>query len=173
MEWQPLIGGVTGDWLITLVTNLDLWRGAARFVLDLFILYALMVVVLTVSGHPVTSWPLHRTKKEEPSGEPETTQAHLTDEKEVPRPVAKRRQSSEQHLEVLDRLNTALKYQGSTVVLIVFAVLLLGIQHILGATEIATILSGIAGFVLGQSKTASDHSSSAGDPPAASGTPSG
>jgi len=38
---------------------------------------------------------LHRTKKEVPSGEPDSTLAHLIDEKEAPRPVAKRRQNSD------------------------------------------------------------------------------
>src|SRR4029077_20428259 len=64
--------------------------------------------------------------------------------------------STEAHLEYLDRLKTSLQYQGSTVVLIVFAVIILGIQRVLGPTEIATILSGIAGFVLGQTKVQGD-----------------
>lgn len=41
------------------------------------------------------------------------------------------RTTSESHLEFLDRLRTNLKYQGSTIALIVFAVLLLGLQHVL------------------------------------------
>lgn len=172
MEWQLTMSGITGDWLIPLITNLDLWRGAARFVLDLFLLYALLVVVLTVSGHPVAAWPLHRSTDRKTRTDPNAGQVPVSAEEGMSHSAGHRRESTEQHLEVLDRLNTALKYQGSTVVLIVFAVLLLGVQHILGATEIATILSGIAGFVLGQSKTTSDNTPTTETTPPASGTTS-
>lgn len=77
--------------------------------------------------------------------------------------------SSEQHLDYVDRLRTSLRYQGSTVALIVFTVLILGIQRVLSASEIATILSGIAGFVLGQSKSQSEPPTVVGSPSEAGG----
>ena len=66
------------------------------------------------------------------------------------------RPTSESHLEFLDRLRTNLKYQGSTIALIIFAVLLLGLQHVLDGPEIGTLLAGITGYVLGTSRGGSD-----------------
>jgi hypothetical protein len=60
------------------------------------------------------------------------------------------------HLEFLDRMRTNLRYQGSTIALIIFAVLILGLQHVLDGPEIGTLLAGITGYVMGTSRGGSD-----------------
>ena len=136
-----------------ILNNIDFWRGVGRFLIDLFLVFALLTTVLAVSGHPPRTWPFSRSRSEGGSaGEQNPPKAPTpaiggTDQ------THSRPASSERHREYLDQLGTALKYQGSTVVLIVFAVILLGFQRVLAGPEVATILSGIAGFVLGQTKS--------------------
>lgn len=145
-------------------SNLDLWRGVGRFLIDAFLVYALLMIVLSVAGHPPKAWPFSglfsRTQAAD-AGRVPPDPKHASHNSAPSRAAVA---TTEQHREYLDQLSTALKYQGSTVVLIVFAVILLGFQRVLAGPEVATILSGIAGFVLGQAK------SSAPPAPPASGT---
>lgn len=145
------------------------WDGVGRLVLDTLLILVLLVVVMTVAGHPPSMWSARRQSRAHPETpptapeEPKESPLKQGVAAKVPPPrgaAAPRRQSTATHLEVLDKLRTTFQYQASTVVLIVFAVTLLGIQRILGATEIATILAGIAGFVLGQNKSQGDLASS-------------
>jgi hypothetical protein len=148
-----------------LISTIAFWDGVGRLVLDTLLILVLFVVVMTVAGHPPSMWSTRRQSRAHteipPTAREEPTDAPLKEgaAAKVSPPqgdAAPRRQSTATHLEVLDKLRTTFQYQASTVVLIVFAVILLGIQRILGATEIATILAGIAGFVLGQNKGQSD-----------------
>lgn len=129
----------------SLIRSIDFWRGVGQGIIDLALVYAMLITVLAISGETVNAWPLKRkpiTRTHEAT-KPPADEAH-----ETPAAVPRRR-ASEPHLEFLDQMRTALKYQGTTVVLVVFAVLLLGMQRVLSAAEIATILSGITGYVLG------------------------
>jgi hypothetical protein len=148
-----------------LFSNIEFWRGVGRFVIDAVLVYALLIIVLAVSGHPPHAWPLSslgRRGKRLPSPEEGSSDAEMA----APLAAHRRAASAEadKHREYLYQLATALKYQGSTVVLIIFAVILLGFQHVLASTEIATILSGIAGFVLGQAKNAAPPGGDDGGP---------
>ena len=139
---------------LDILSNLDLWRGVGRFLIDAFLVYALLMIVLSVSGHPPKAWPFSglfsrtgTSSAVRAQPDPRHNKEHTTAGRVRTTPT------TERHLEYLDQLSTALKYQGSTVVLIVFAVILLGFQRVLAGPEVATILSGIAGFVLGQTKS--------------------
>lgn len=152
-----------------LLSSLTFWDGVGRLVIDVLLIGVLFFVVMTVAGHAPDVWPTRRTsrarQRTQRTSEAEELAANQAASKEVaagkaeapPTPAAAgQRHSSEGHLEMLDKLRTTFQYQASTVVLIVFAVILLGIQRILNGPEIATILAGIAGFVLGQNKSQSD-----------------
>ncbi|MDQ6945537.1 MAG: hypothetical protein M3256_04530 [Actinomycetota bacterium] len=88
-------------------------------------------------------------------GSREQTREITASEHEAPR---RRGDGSMEHLAHLDHLaglRQSLELQGATVVLIVFAVVLLGFNGFLGGPEVATILAGITGYVLGtRSQTA-------------------
>jgi hypothetical protein len=136
-----------------------------EFVLYIGLGYFFLVVVLAVSGETVQAWPLRRrnttrVKDDSPASQDVGSVPALKedpDKGKLPSPKARsRRTTSESHLEFLDRLRTNLKYQGSTIALIIFAVLLLGLQHVLDGPEIGTLLAGITGYVLGTSRGGSD-----------------
>jgi|GEM_PF-6616156 len=137
-----------------------------EFVLYVGLGYFFLVVVLAVSGETVQAWPLPRrnttrSKDESPAsldpGSFSPSKEDRHDEAGPSKPRARSsRTTSESHLEFLDRLRTNLKYQGSTIALIIFAVLLLGLQHVLDGPEIGTLLAGITGYVLGTSRGGSD-----------------
>jgi small-conductance mechanosensitive channel len=134
-EWTALLG------------QLDFWRGVGRLLVDLALVLAMYFIVMSISGHPVG---LRRTTlRDRPKGSPAAaedqkdanaheTKAHVTSD---PRRLA--------HLDLLANLRHSLELQGATVVLIVFAVVLLAFNRILGGSEVATILAGITGYVLG------------------------
>jgi len=150
---------------------LDVLTRIGQFVLYLGLGYFFLVVVLALSGEMVQAWPLRRrgepeSKAEPPAGQPNVRAAEVQGDHGSEQMHARgkaspaiRRVSSERHLEFLDRLRTNLKYQGSTVALIVFAVILLGLQHVLDGPEIGTLLGGITGYVLGTSRGGSDAQS--------------
>jgi predicted cobalt transporter CbtA len=157
----------------SLVSTPAFWNGVGRLIIDVLLIGVLFFVVMTVAGHPPNIWPTRRASRARPGTQRESEAEEPTAKQAAAKEVAAakvaappkaaatgRRQSSEGHLEVLDKLRTTFQYQASTVVLIVFAVILLGIQRILSGPEIATILAGIAGFVLGQNKSQSDVASS-------------
>lgn len=141
-----------------LLGSLDFWRGLGKAVIIGLLIYALLVVVLAELGVSNALLPKRSTGRPDPddSSDSHDEVAHETST----RPPTASRGSSEAHREYLDRLRTGLKYQGSTVALIVFSVLILGVLHVLDGPEVATILSGIAGFVLGTARA-----DKAADPP--------
>jgi hypothetical protein len=156
-----------------LISSIGFWDGVGRLVIDVLLIGVLFFVVMTVAGHEPAVWPFHhRTsslRRAKPAGETKDSAEGMSSIHASP-PAARER-SSDPHLDFLASLRTSFQYQGTTVVLIVFAVILLGIQRILGATEIATILSGIAGFVLGQNKSQSELAAAKGGDGGSGGTP--
>lgn len=132
---------------VALLGQLDFWRGVGRLVVDIALVVAMYLIVMSVSGHPVS---LQRTKRADSRkvgqvGSQDQVGAGKQELKDHtagdPRRLA--------HLDLLANLRHSLELQGATVVLIVFAVVLLAFNHILGSSEVATILAGITGYVLG------------------------
>jgi hypothetical protein len=154
--------------LPALFDSLEFWRGFGRAVIIAFLIYALLVVVLAELGVPNGLVPRRRSSTSGGgTSEREAVEDESTGEAPTRHATARASSSSEAHREYLDRLRTALKYQGSTVALIVFAVLILGVLRVIDGPEVATILSGIAGFVLGTAR--GDKASEPSGPALASG----
>src|SRR5579872_2952279 len=146
MEWI-----IAATSLGNLLGHLAFWRGVGRLILDVILIGGMLYIVSASLGHPISLpriWPFGKQQAESPR-RPAGEAAHDGDSGEAATaertPGSAKRRSTEAHLEFVNHLRKVFQYQASTVVLIVFAVLILGIQHVLGATEIATILSGIAG----------------------------
>jgi small-conductance mechanosensitive channel len=146
-EWTALLG------------QLDFWRGVGRLLVDLALVLAMYFIVMSISGHPVG---LRRTSpRDRPKGSP----AAAEDQKDSNAHLAARVSSDPRrlaHLDLLATLRHSLELQGATVVLIVFAVVLLAFNHILGGSEVATILAGITGYVLGSRSQAAATTRTAG-----------
>jgi hypothetical protein len=134
------------DQLVNLLGQLDFWRGVGRLVVDLALVLAMYFIVMSVSGHPVA---LRRTPRAESrKGAGGAVEPH--NEAKNPEPkehAADARRLA--HLDLLADLRHSLELQGATIVLIVFAVVLLAFNRVLGGSEVATILAGITGYVLG------------------------
>jgi hypothetical protein len=155
--------------VVSVFDQLDFWRGVGRLLVDLALVVAMFLVVMSVSGHPVI--PLGRASSRGGGGQaakpPEVGASHEAH--------GRRTDDSTEHLAHLDRLaalRQSLELQGATVVLIVFAVILLGFNRLLGGPEVSTILAGITGYVLGtRSQTAQAGTTQPLPPPAPSEQP--
>jgi small-conductance mechanosensitive channel len=134
-----------GSW-VNLLGQLELWRGVGRLVVDLALVVAMYLIVMSVSGHPVA---LRRTQRADGRKGIHTIAEDPSDAKnhEPRERGADARRLA--HLDLLASLRHSMELQGATIVLIVFAVVLLAFNRILGSSEVATILAGITGYVLG------------------------
>ena len=152
--------------------SLEFWSGLGKGILVALFLYVLLVIALSQLG--VTNAlvprprrrPPQRDKRDGAETEPNKSVVNGQDANDDQSP---RRTPSEGHLEFLDRLRTTLRYQGATVSLLVFSVLILAVLGILSGAEAATILSGIAGYVLGATKNESAPPASPENPGGGSG----
>ena len=158
-----MVGSTFSDLMITL----DFWRGVGKFLVICLLVVVMYLLVMAYSGNRVRwhwRWPWDRSSGagQLSAHKDESTQAAAdeitggstgvaADTSATTTTSAADRRSA--HLDLLATLRTSLRYQGSTVALIVFAVLILGIDHVLGGSEVATILSGIAGYVLGAGRS--------------------
>jgi hypothetical protein len=141
------------------VSVLDFWRGVGRLLVDLALVLAMYFIVMSISGHPVG---LRRTN---PRDGPKGSSAAAEDQKDSNSHVTAHVTSDPRRLAHLDLLAThrhSLELQGATAVLFVFAVVLLAFNHILGGSEVATILAGITGYVLGSRRQAAATTPEAG-----------
>jgi hypothetical protein len=146
------------DGPISLLGRIDLWIDVGRGLIDLVLIYAMYLVVMTVLGHP-KPWKLHTKEPRTP----ETGSPRAIDGPSVigHKPTSPPTQSARHdlHLEIIDALKQSRQLQGATIVLVVFAVLILGINGVLNGAETGTILAGITGYVLGTRPIAADHQS--------------
>jgi hypothetical protein len=168
--WQP---PPTGD--------LEFWRGIGRGTVDVVLIAAAVLIVLAVLGHDVLPrWGAKgrsgTSLRDQPryGDAPDHEQPHQAAaavDTQPPQPRAPRTvaHASEAHLEALRGLNNSRMLQGATVVLIVFAVLILGFNGILTGAEAATILAGITGYVLGKAHDQAPQAPRNGDTGATAG----
>lgn len=141
-----------------LLSQLDFWRGVGKLVVELCLIAAMFVLVMAYSGNRLR-WRPRPTPPgsghpaaEETSGGTEGETEQLDEEKAGSGGGSGSDPNRVAHQNLLASLRTSLRYQGSTVALIVFAVLILGVAHVIAGPEAATILSGITGYVLGSSR---------------------
>jgi hypothetical protein len=153
-----------GSTVATVTDSLDFWRGVGKLVVICLLIIVMYLVVMAYSGNRVRfRWPWTRSQHSDAArrdaAHDESSQAAADEISggstgvggDPSAPASPTDRSA--HLDLLATLRTSLRYQGATVALIVIAVLILGIDHVLGGSEVATILSGIAGYVLGSGRT--------------------
>ena len=153
-----------------LLAQLPFWQGVGRLIVDVLLVSFMWFTVMAISGNPVRP-PRRRTPtaRTTPAAGDEQTEAAAT-EPIAPTPKSRADADHIAHLNLLATLRNTLKLQGATVVLIVFAVLILGFNRVIDGAEVATILAGISGYVLGTHRAASEPS---GQPPAPTNPPPG
>jgi hypothetical protein len=153
---------------VSLLGQLDFWLGVGRLLVNLALIAAMYFVVMSISGHPV------RVSRPRPVPHDKDNASRTErDETDVGEPTHHRAGDSQHlaHLDLLANLRHSLELQGATVVLIVFAVVLLGFNRVLGGPEVSTILAGITGYVLGTRSQASPPTPPPQVTPPSSGSP--
>jgi hypothetical protein len=176
--------------LASVTDQLEWWRGVGRLLVDLALVAAMFWVVLAISGHPVTfpgRSPRRRTTTDRNSGARGRNGRGGADVEEDSGAEPSHRSAPDHtepylaHLDRMHSLRVSLELQGATVVLIVFAVILLAFNGFLATSEVATILAGITGYVLGAriapaaaaSTPATTTTTTTAGPPTQNGSPGG
>jgi hypothetical protein len=142
--------------IASLLGSLSFWTGVGRGIVDLALVYAMYLVVMTVLGHPKPWKRRSGAASSDTHGSSQSTETDGAGDRRLgARAAASARH--ELHLEILDNLKQSRQLQGATIVLVVFAVVILAINGVLAGSETATILAGITGYVLGARTHPQDH----------------